>query len=119
MNVVVDARYLPRFGIYRNGNRHSHPGTRACRAAPPNCRENTNDSLTKGIVRDSSHLRRKATSWQATPLGMTNGCSVTLLAEVEAVHSRNFIASRSDRLAAPRISARGRSNTRLAFPAGG
>src|SRR5206468_6309143 len=69
-------------------DRHSHPGTRACRAAIPNCRRNTNDSLTKGIVRDSS-----------TPLGMTIGCSVTLLAEVEAVHSVNFIASCSDRLA--------------------
>ena len=47
--------------------------------------------MTKGIVRDSS-----------TPLGMTVGCSVTLLAEIEAVHSANFIASCSDRLAALR-----------------
>jgi hypothetical protein len=52
-------------------------------------------------------------------LGMTVGCNVTLLAEVEAVHSRDFIASCSDRLAAPTVSARGRSNTRLAFAAAG
>jgi hypothetical protein len=50
---------------------------------------------------------------------MTIGCSVTLFAEVQAVHSRNFIASYSDRLAAPTVFARGRSNTRLAFAAAG
>src|SRR5207247_7849197 len=69
-------------------DRHSHRRTRACRGAIPNCRRNTNDSLTEGIVSDSS-----------TPLGMTIGCSVTLLAEIEAVHSLNFIASCSDGLA--------------------
>jgi hypothetical protein len=50
---------------------------------------------------------------------MTIGCSITLLAEVQAVHSRKFIASCSDRLAAPKVSARGRSNTRLAFATAG
>ena len=40
------------------------------------------------MVTDSSHLRCKATPWQAAPLGMKKiGCSVTLLAEIEAVHS--------------------------------
>src|SRR6266446_7153825 len=64
-------------------DRHWHPETRACRAATSNCRRNTNDSLTKGIATDAtdSHLRHKASAWQATPLGMTIGCSVTLLAE--------------------------------------
>ena len=52
-------------------------------------------------------------------LGMTVGCNVTLLAEAEAVHSLNFIASCSDRLAAPTISARERSSTRLVFAAAG
>ncbi len=52
-------------------------------------------------------------------LGMTIGCNVTLLAEIEPVYADNFIASRSDRLAAPTISARGRSDTRLVFAAAG
>jgi len=38
-------------------------------------------------------------------LEMTVGCNVTLLAEIEPVHLDNFIASRSDRLAAPTVSA--------------
>src|SRR5437660_12293803 len=45
MNVVVDARCLPRFGIYRNENRHSHPRNRACHAAISDCRQNTTGSL--------------------------------------------------------------------------
>jgi hypothetical protein len=42
-----------------------------------NCRRNTADSLT---VRDFS-----------TSLEMTNGCNVTLLAEIEAVHCFTFL----------------------------
>src|SRR6266480_6165749 len=76
-------------------DRHLHPGTRACRAATRGYRRSRVGSLKRNHERCFDF-----TQHDTSLLGMTIGCSVTLLAEVQAVHSRNFIASCSDDLAA-------------------